>query len=45
MGHEESPECACGPASQEVYIQADKRIIGTIYRHHPLIPCQEWEAS
>ncbi|MFI9592774.1 hypothetical protein [Nonomuraea sp. NPDC052265] len=45
VGHEESPQCACGPAPQEVYLQADERVIGTIYRHHPLVPCQEWEAS
>ncbi|KAB8190649.1 hypothetical protein FH608_034630 [Nonomuraea phyllanthi] len=45
VGHEESPHCACGPAGQEVYLGAGEQSLGTIYRHHPLVPCREWEAS
>ncbi|MCF6467806.1 hypothetical protein FAF44_05190 [Nonomuraea sp. MG754425] len=45
MGHEESPQCVCGPAGQEVYLQPSDLAVGTIYRHHPLVPCREWEAS
>ncbi|WP_084964273.1 hypothetical protein [Thermoactinospora rubra] len=45
VGHEESPECVCGPAGRDVFARTADRALGTIYQHHALSPCKEWEAS
>ncbi|MEV0150574.1 MULTISPECIES: hypothetical protein [unclassified Nonomuraea] len=45
VGHEMSPQCVCGPVGQEVSLKVSGQAVGTIYRHHPLSPCHEWEAS